>query len=264
MDSVEGPEGPPPRVGALSLPSRIAVALTVGCVAVGALYHLGMVFLHVAPSNTLSKEHATAVSDYIYPEFEQNWKLFAPDPLQQNIHVQARADVLEPDGSRQTTGWVDLTAIDIAAMRHNPFPSHTQQNELRRAWGFYTDTHDTTERATAGDRSDLSRTYLLQIVEKRFGPTLNGGKVTRVQVRSATTPVAQPPWITGGAAQSTDYRVLPWWDVNTGSASTASTDPSAVPTTIPSAVPSTQPSAAPSAAAPVPSSTPSSGQENAS
>ena len=58
-----------------------------------------MVFLHVAPSNTLSKEHAAAVNDYIYPEFEQNWKLFAPDPLQQNIHVEARADIRGPSGT---------------------------------------------------------------------------------------------------------------------------------------------------------------------
>ncbi|MEU6849382.1 DUF5819 family protein [Actinacidiphila alni] len=208
-------EGPPPRTAALSTPGRIAVAVAIGTVAVGALFHLGMVFLHVAPSNTLSKEHTQAVSDYVYPEFEQNWKLFAPEPLQQNIHVQARAEVRGADGNLSTTGWVDLTGQDIDAMRHNPFPSHTQQNELRRAWSFYTDTHDDKEQANSGDRSDMSRTYLQRIVQERFGPRLNGGDVVRVQVRSATTPIPQPSW--GGTRQpapGTVYRELPWWPVN--------------------------------------------------
>jgi len=214
MDSLEGP---PSRLAALSLPSRIAVAVTLGAVAVAAVYHLAMVFLHVAPSNTLSKEHATAVNDYIYPEFEQNWKLFAPDPLQSNIHVQARAEIRKPGGGTDTTGWVDLTGLDVAAMRHDPLPSHSQQNELRRAWSFYTDTHDNQEQPTAGDRSDMSRTYLLRIVERRFGPQLNGGQVARVQVRTATTPVPQPGWITGGSGTSAQFRQLPWWIVDTPS-----------------------------------------------
>lgn len=214
---MESLEGPPPRVGALSLPARIVVAVAVGVVTVGALYHLAMVFLFVAPSNTLSKEHGTAVNDYIYPEFEQNWKLFAPDPLQQNIHVEARAEVSKPGGAQATTGWVDMTGMDVAAMRHDPAPSHTQQNELRRAWGFYSDTHDTQEKPTAGDRSDMSRTYLLQILEKRFGSRLDGGRVVRIQARVATTNVPQPAWIAGqnSAAATPQYRVLPWWIVNT-------------------------------------------------
>lgn len=212
---MESLDEPPPQVATLSLPARIVVSLAVGVVTVGALFHLSMVFLHVAPSNTLSKEHAAGLSDYIYPEFEQNWKLFAPDPLQQNIHVQARAEVRKPGGAMETTGWVDMTGMDIAAMRHDPVPSHSQQNELRRAWGFYTDTHDGSEQPTAGDRSDLSRSYLLRILERRFGPRLNGGEVVRIQARTVTTPVPRPSWVTDSTDTSTQTRVLPWWIVDT-------------------------------------------------
>ncbi|WNI16708.1 DUF5819 family protein [Actinacidiphila sp. ITFR-21] len=208
MDSTEGP----PRVAALSLPARIVVAVAVGAVLVAALFHLAMVFLHVAPSNTLSKEHATAVSGYIYPEFEQNWKLFAPDPLQQNVHVQARAEVRKPGGTLETTGWVDMTGMDVSAMRHDPVPSHTRQNELRRAWGYYTDTHDQQDQPTGG-RADLSREYLQRILQDRFGPRLNGGDVVRIQARAATTQVPQPAWIAGRSSTSTQYRELPWWVV---------------------------------------------------
>jgi hypothetical protein len=215
---MESTQGPPPRVAALSLPGRMAVAATVGAATVAALFHLAMVFLHVAPSNTLSKQHAAAVNGYIYPEFEQNWKLFAPDPLQQNIHIQARAEVRKPGGALQDTGWVDMTGADIAAMRHDPLPSHTQQNELRRAWGFYTDTHDQQEQPTAGDRSDMSREYLQRILQQRFGPRLNGGDVLRIQARAVTTAVPQPSWIAGATTTSPQYRQLPWWVVNPTSA----------------------------------------------
>lgn len=215
---MQSEQRPTRQVATLSLPARISVAVTVGVVAVGALFHLGMVFLHVAPSNTLSKQHASAVSDYVYPEFEQNWKLFAPDPLQQNVHVQARAEVRKPDGSTETTGWVDMTARDVADMRHNPLPSHSQQNELRRAWGYYTDTHNDQNQPSSGNGSDLSSTYLNNILAERLGPVLNGGTVVRIQARAATTTVARPSWSGESVDTTTQYRELPWWIVPTAPA----------------------------------------------
>ncbi|NUP37459.1 MAG: hypothetical protein HOY76_10710 [Streptomyces sp.] len=210
---MESEEGSPPQVATLSLPARIAVAVTVGAVAVGALFHLGMVFLHVSPSNTLNTQHATAVREYIYPEFEQNWKLFAPDPVQQNNHVQARAEVRRPDGSTVTTGWVDMTAMDVSAMRHNPLPSHTNQNELRRAWGYYTDTHNDQNQSNSGGGSDLSSDYLRNIIADRFGPRVDGGTVVRIQARGAVTPVARPGWSGQSVDGTTTYRELPWWTI---------------------------------------------------
>jgi hypothetical protein len=213
---MQSEQRPSPQVATLSLPARITVAVTVGVVAVGALFHLGMIFLHVAPSNTLSKQHAPAVSDYVYPEFEQNWKLFAPDPLQQNIHVQARAEVREQDGSTQTTGWVDVTGMDVADMRHNLVPSHSQQNELRRAWGWYSDTHGGGNQTTASN--DQSSTYLRNILARRLGPRLNGGTVVRIQARSATTTVPRPSWSGESVDTTPQYNELPWWTVPTAQA----------------------------------------------
>jgi hypothetical protein len=199
----------------MSLPpaARIVVAVALGVVTVLVVVHLAMVFLHVAPANTVSKRYGSTVSDYINPEFEQNWKLFAPNPLQQNIAVHARAEVARPDGSTERTGWVDLTAMDTENIRGNPFPSHTDQNELRRAWDFFTGSHDAENRST-GLRGDLSEEYLRRIVMSRFGSELNGGEVRRVQVRSATTPVAPPPWSGESFGTETTYRVLPWWPVD--------------------------------------------------
>jgi hypothetical protein len=186
-------------------------------IALVALVHVGMVFLHVAPANTLSKSHAKAVNAWIYPEFEQNWKLFAPNPLQQNISVQVRADVRTTGGDEQTTGWYDLSALDGAALAGNPLPSHTEQNELRRAWDFYTSTHDANANPV-GMRGDLSESYLRRIVVLRLDrehAAGTGGTVERVQVRSSTTNLKPPSWSTEKVSTQPVYRVLPWWSVST-------------------------------------------------
>ena len=197
---------------AMSLPARAVVAVAVAAVAVVVAVHLAMVFLHVAPPNTITKKHGQGVDDYVYPEFEQNWKLFAPNPLQQNIAVHARAKIAKDDGGTETTGWVNLSAMDGEDIDHNLAPSHIQQNELRRAWEFYSGAHDDKGKAV-GLRGELSESYIKRIVMLRFGPELNGGTVERIQVRSATTPVRPPSWSNEKSDIKTDYRAQPWWQV---------------------------------------------------
>lgn len=200
---------------ALSLPSRIVVAVAAGGIAVAALVHIAMMFLHVAPSNTLTKTHGDAINDYVYPEYEQNWKLFAPNPLQQNIAVQVRAEIRAGTGGDvRATGWTDLTARDGRDIRHNLLPSHTQQNELRRAWETFLGSHDAQNRAT-GLRGELSERYLRRIALDRLDAewTARGGSVDRVQFRAVTTPVEPPPWSAEKVSAKPVYRELPWWPV---------------------------------------------------
>ncbi|MFE7130257.1 DUF5819 family protein [Streptomyces sp. NPDC057638] len=204
--------GPRHGIRALSLPYRMALGACGALIAFAALVHLGMVFLHVAPANTVSKEYGETIDAWIYPEFEQNWKLFAPNPLQQNISVQVRADVRAADGARTTTGWIDLTARDTAAIRGNPFPSHTDQNALRRAWDLYVNTHDDKNRAT-GPRGALAERYVRRIAMSRLEERELGGTVERIRLRSATRLVPAPPWSEERTETRTFYRVLPWWTV---------------------------------------------------
>ncbi|WP_324604068.1 DUF5819 family protein [Streptomyces sp. LaPpAH-108] len=202
-------------MAALSPAYRIAAAVALGVVAVVVCVHLGMVFLSLAPANTVSKRHGKAVEAWVYPEFEQNWKLFAPNPLQQNIAVQARAELRTKDGGVRTTGWVDLSAEDGAAIDHNPVPSHTEQNELRRAWDFLVSTHNAESRPV-GTRGALSEEYVRRIVVMRLGrePDIRSqGVVQRVQVRSETVNVPPPSWSGERISTRPAYRVLPWWTV---------------------------------------------------
>ncbi|WP_432036877.1 DUF5819 family protein [Streptomyces cucumeris] len=200
------------RLASLSLPAQLIIAVATAIAAVAAAIHLGMAFLNVAPSNTLTKQHGEAIDDYVYPEFERNWKLFAPNPLQQNIAVQARAEIRTADGGTATTGWRNLSAEDGAAIRHNLLPSHTQQNELRRAWEFYVSSHDEQDRSV-GERGPLFEQYIRRSVMLRFGREEDGGTVERIQVRSATTALPAPPWSDEKIGTKTVYRLLPWWPV---------------------------------------------------
>ncbi|MFE2300144.1 DUF5819 family protein [Streptomyces sp. NPDC059445] len=226
-DCPEG--GVPVGLAALSLRSQIAAALALAVVAVVACAHLGMVFLHVAPSNTVTKQHGRAIDDWIYPEFEQNWKLFAPNPLQQDIAVQVRALVRSEDGTSRETGWYDLSALDGLAIDGNPLPSHTQQNELRRAWDFYLGTHDGENRAV-GLRGELSEHYLRRIGVLRLHRERAGGEgavVERLQFRSLTTDVPPPRWSDEKVSDRPVVRELPWWAVPAGDSADGPTEASA-------------------------------------
>ncbi|WP_329118539.1 DUF5819 family protein [Streptomyces sp. NBC_01353] len=208
--------GPGPDTGAgiasLSLPYQVVAAVALAAVGVFALVHLAMVFLHVAPSNTLTKQHGAVVDDWIYPEFEQNWKLFAPNPLQQNNAVQVRAEVAAADGSRRTTDWIDLTAQDTEAIRGSLLPSHTEQNELRRAWDFYLNTHTEGHRPE-GLRGRLSESYVRRIVMLRLDGQRLDGTVERIQLRSTVRAVPAPSWSTEKTATDPVHREFPWWKV---------------------------------------------------
>ncbi|MFB9350973.1 DUF5819 family protein [Streptomyces heliomycini] len=207
------PADPPAGTAVLSLRYRIGAAVALVVVAGVVCAHLGMTFLHIAPANTVSKEHGETVENWIYPEFEQNWKLFAPNPLQQDIAVQVRAEIRTARGGTRTTGWYDLSAQDGRAIDGNLLPSHTQQNELRRAWDFFVATHDDDNRPV-GLRGALSETYLRRIAVLRLdradaaGP---GGVVERVQIRSRTTQVPPPEWSGEKMSTTPVYRTLSWW-----------------------------------------------------
>ncbi|MFF3753613.1 DUF5819 family protein [Streptomyces sp. NPDC002018] len=207
--------GPRPGAGiaGLSLPGQLAAAVALAIVALLACVHLAMIFLHVAPSNTITKQHGKAVDAWVYPEFEQNWKLFAPNPLQQNVAVEVRAEIWDDDGTRTVTDWIDLSAEDGEAIHGNPLPSHVEQNELRRAWDFFVGSHDNENRPN-GLRGQLSESYVRRIVMLRLEDHDLGASVQRIQLRSAASTVAPPKWSTEKINTRPAYRLCPWWTVN--------------------------------------------------
>ncbi|MFK4224712.1 DUF5819 family protein [Streptomyces sp. NPDC019890] len=180
-----------------------------------ALVHVLLVFLHVAPPNSVSRQYSRQVDAWVLPLFEQNWRLFAPDPESVNRRFSVRTKHTGPAGTVQVSDWFELTAIDKSAVKHNAFPSHTVQNMLRRAWSAYLETHGGDDRPRS-ERALMMQQYLTNIAADRVAAQ-RGGTFESVQLRVITLPV--PPAAAGGPDQAAaapkraDTRYLPWWKV---------------------------------------------------
>ncbi|MDI2131933.1 DUF5819 family protein [Yinghuangia seranimata] len=192
------PAGRSPRV-------RLAAAAVAIMLVSGVVLHLLFVTMHVAPPNRASQKYQKTTNEWIYPLFEQSWKLFAPDPLNLNIHVTARVRVKAPDGTVTESAWMDLTGDDIDHIKHNPYPSKADQNLLRRAWDFYTGSHNS-DGSRANDQGELAEQYLRRIVIKRLQADGRADGVVAVQVRSVSTPIAPP----GQSQEEPMVRDLGW------------------------------------------------------
>lgn len=206
----------PPQAAPRTRPwwSRLVVAVAALGIALVAATHLLMTFLVNSPQNTVSDKYAKQINEWIYPWFDQNWRLFAPNPLSENVTIETR---VASDCGRTVSPWYDLTAIDDAAILHNPFPGHTEQNELRRAWlDGYLPSHGADDEPL-GDRAEMLRQYLVNIaLEKIKGLTprdgLPGAQIAQIEFR-VTTQVIAPP-TTPNKPPKPDVRIVPWRQVS--------------------------------------------------
>jgi hypothetical protein len=189
--------------------SRALVAGTAVAVVAVLGAHLSATFLYNAPANPLSQRYAKQVQRWMEPLFSQNWHLFAPNPLSENVSVQARAS-LAPDG--RLTGWVDLSAQDRAAVLGDPVPGHLVENELRNAWFEWLATHDAGGEPT-GDKAAIMQRYLLNVVVDRMRGQA-AGPIGSVQIRAITTLIPGPGRTAAQTAPQT--RTLDWWTVPAG------------------------------------------------
>ncbi|MEU5632659.1 DUF5819 family protein [Streptomyces rishiriensis] len=171
-----------------------------------------LVFLHVAPTNTVSKRYSPLVNAWVYPFFEQNWRLFAPDPESVNRRILARTAHTGSDGSVRVSPWFDLTTADRSAVEHHPFPSHTAQNMLRRAWAGYVDSHGGDDKART-ERALMMQKYLSNIAADRAAAR-QGGVFDFIQLRVVTLPIPVPGPAAGNHPPTpVENRLLPWWKV---------------------------------------------------
>ncbi|MFC4495471.1 DUF5819 family protein [Streptomyces ovatisporus] len=171
----------------------------------------------MAPPNSISKRYTEKIDAWVLPLFEQNWQLFAPNPESVNQQISARTARTAKDGTAVLSGWVDLSAMDTAAVRHSVFPSHTAQNMLRRAWISYERHHGGNDRSHT-DRARMMKEYLRNIAADRIAAHRHS-TFDSIQLRVVTKRIP-PPAPDGGASRPTgreshETRYLPWWKVAT-------------------------------------------------
>ena len=203
-DLDEAPAAKPPQILRLAMGTVVALCLAV------TLTHVTLVFLHVAPANPVSERLSKPIDAWVYPLFEQNWLLFAPNPESSNTQILARTGWQTAAGDDQVSSWYDISEMDKADTTHNPFPSHTTQNMLRRAWSAYLGSHGDDD-VSYDDWSLLRQKYLRNLAAQRV--TAHSPQPFQViQLKVVTRPIA--PMNPDDADQTDPYtRVLPWWNV---------------------------------------------------
>ncbi|GAA2503789.1 hypothetical protein GCM10010406_45470 [Streptomyces thermolineatus] len=206
------------RTGAVAparSPRSLAVSIAIAAVLLAvALWHFVMLFLSIAPANALTTRYQKQINGYVHPEFGQYWQLFAPNPLQQKNVIEARLLTAGSGGEPRIGPWVNLTARDDAAVRHNPLPSHAHQNMLRRAWDFYYQSHDGKNGRPVGTNGELSAEYLKRIGLQRLGVGTGDVRPAGIQFRVRAVPVPDPAWSKEGPEEKTRRATLPWWQVD--------------------------------------------------
>lgn len=199
------------RTRAAAPPSRAWSRALVGTAAlvIAALIAAQLVatFLYNAPGNVVSKRYSAQISWWMNPLLTQNWQLFAPNPISENVTVDARASV---GGGATVTPWLDLSAIDQAATTGNPAPSHLTMNALRNAWREYAGTHGPSGQPTSS-LAATTQQYLQNLVLGYLRPR-EPGPIDSIQVRFITTLIPGPGRTAAQLAPQT--QTLTWWLVS--------------------------------------------------
>lgn len=82
--------------------------------AVGATLYVAITMLYLAPPNPIKARHLQKVNAVMYPFFQQNWHLFAPNPIRSNFVLTARCRV----GDR-VSDWQDISTPLLARHHSN-------------------------------------------------------------------------------------------------------------------------------------------------
>ncbi|WP_437944931.1 DUF5819 family protein [Sorangium sp. So ce296] len=88
------------RVLSTSAPALLAAAL---------VFHFAMTLSYLTPQNPLKLRFARLIDGYMHPFLQQNWHLFAPDPITDTRVLMVACRLRQPDGGATETGWIDIT-----------------------------------------------------------------------------------------------------------------------------------------------------------
>jgi uncharacterized protein DUF5819 len=205
--------------------SRWAHAIVVAtCLVTGGLLalHFVMTFLYVAPRNPISAGADKGVSAYMLPYLDQDWKLFAPDPVKTDPHVLVRAKVVDTKGQWQVTSWLDITRPELARVRGHLFPDRVSRLSAKVSESLF-DAAERQEQAAA-DRQQQALTpeearhdnpdeAFARVLATRAARAQWGKQVTEVQVRLDGYMPPSPPFFRPRDAGDTKViqHHLPWW-----------------------------------------------------
>ncbi|MEB2300320.1 DUF5819 family protein [Lysinibacillus xylanilyticus] len=68
--------------------------------------HFALTAIYVLPLNPVQAKESQLINGYMQPLFTQNWQLFAPNPLSNNVYVFLQAQ----DSNGEDSEWYDLSS----------------------------------------------------------------------------------------------------------------------------------------------------------
>jgi hypothetical protein len=181
-----------------------------------------MTFLYVAPRNLISARADKGISSYILPYFNQDWKLFAPDPVKTDPHVLVQAKVVDDKGQQQVTSWLDITRPELTRVKGHLFPDRVSRLSAKVSESL-SEAAERQEQAAA-DRQQQALTpeearhekldeVFARVLATRAARAQWGERVTEVHIRLVG--YIPPPPQFFGPRHADDAEViqhdLPWW-----------------------------------------------------
>jgi hypothetical protein len=85
--------------------------------------HFFILFLYNGPPNPVQKRNYEAIARYVEPYFSQDWRLFAPNPINFNSQILVRAKIGDGATPERQTPWLNLTAPAIAQVQGRLLPT---------------------------------------------------------------------------------------------------------------------------------------------
>ncbi|MGW8956281.1 DUF5819 family protein [Paenibacillus sp. NPDC055715] len=122
------------------------------------MIHFFFIFLHAGPLNPISVSLKSVTDNYVGRFFQQNWHLFAPQPMTQNLKLYVRVKYKEQDNSKTViSNWYDVTEPMI---RTNQATTFSPYNRMLRIGSGYI------HQLYIGGKDDLTYKLMEKISEK--------------------------------------------------------------------------------------------------
>jgi hypothetical protein len=114
---------------------RIVMHVSAGLVGLFAVWHIVATSLYATPATPLRElvPNAAFIA-YNYPMFDQNWSVFAPEPISANYELSVRSATLV-DGQLVNTEWVNASKTELKLLRHNPLSPRAGYASYAQALG---------------------------------------------------------------------------------------------------------------------------------
>ena len=140
-----------------------AAKLTAGAAVLLLAVHMIFTAIFNAPSSEIRSSSAWRLANgYIQPYLVQDYKIFAPEPIDSDRQLWVRAWVETPDGERVTSPWINATEVELAAPYRKLLRKQLSIVGAERLMAAYRGLSDPQRAAAAENHLDGSGLYALR------------------------------------------------------------------------------------------------------